>query len=73
MSRESKSHSDRIVDAEMALAHLQHDYDALNEVVFQQQKAIESLTVKVQKLEAKLEANSDPEIRDAEAEKPPHY
>ena len=76
MSRESqsgKSDRERIVDAEMALTHLQHDYDALNEVVLDQQKAIEALTLKIQKLEAKVQTNSDPEVRDAADEKPPHY
>lgn len=73
MSKEAKSDRERIVEAEMALAHLQHDYDALNEVVLEQQKTIEGLSRKLQKLESKVDASSDPEVRDAEAERPPHY
>lgn len=73
MSRESKSDRERIVDAEMALTHLQHDYDALNQVVLEQQKTIDGLMLKIQKLEAKVQTNSDPEVRDAADEKPPHY
>jgi len=68
-----KSDRQRIVEAEIALTHLQHDYEALNEVVLQHQKTIETLSAKIQKLEAKIEASSEPEVRDAEAEKPPHY
>jgi SlyX protein len=73
MNRESKSDRERILEAEMALAHLQHDYDSLNEVVLQQQKTIEQLSRKIQKLESKVDASSDPEVRDAESERPPHY
>jgi len=73
MSNESRSDRERIVDAEMALTHLQHDYDSLNEVVLEQQKTIEQLSIQVQRLQAKVEAGSDPEIRDAESERPPHY
>jgi len=73
MSNESKSDRDRIVDTEMALTHLQHDYEALNEVVLEQQKTIEQLSIDIQRLQTKVEANSDPEVRDAESERPPHY
>lgn len=68
-----KSDSDRIVAAEMALTHLQQDYDSLNEVVLQQQKMIQRLSSKIEKLEGKIDANSEPEVRDAASEKPPHY
>lgn len=73
MSRESRSDRERIVDAEVALTHLQHDYESLNEVVLQQQKTIEQLSAEVLRLKTKVESNADPEIRDAEAERPPHY
>lgn len=73
MSNESSSNRDRIVDAEMALTHLQQDYESLNEVVLQQQKAIEQLSVQIQRLQTKVESNADPEVRDAESERPPHY
>jgi len=73
MNRGSKSDQDRIVETEIALTHLQQDYESLNEVVLQQQKTIEGLLAKVQKLEGKIDANSEPEVRDAASEKPPHY
>jgi len=73
MNKESRTDRERIVDAEIALTHLQQDYESLNEVVLQQQKTIEQLSVQVQRLATKVETNSDPEVRDAESEKPPHY
>ncbi len=73
MSKESRTDRERIVDAEIALTHLQQDYESLNEVVLQQQKTIEQLSVQVQRLETKVETSSEPEVRDAEAERPPHY
>lgn len=73
MSNESSSNRDRIVDAEMALTHLQQDYESLNEVVLEQQKTIEQLSIEIQRLQTKVESNADPEVRDAESERPPHY
>ena len=73
MSSESRSNRDRIVDAEMALTHLQSDYEALNEVVLEQQKTIEQLSIEIQRLQTNVESNADPEVRDAESERPPHY
>ena len=73
MSNESRSDSERIVETEIALTHLQHDYESLNEVVLEQQKAIEQLSVQIQRLQTKVESNTDPEVRDAESERPPHY
>lgn len=69
----SKSDQQRITEMEMGLTHLQRDYEALNEVLLAQQKTIQSLERKVQRLESRLEAVSDPEVRDAESERPPHY
>ena len=73
MNNESRTDRERIVESEIALTHLQHDYESLNEVVLQQQKTIEQLAVKIQRLETKIESNADPEVRDAESERPPHY
>ena len=73
MNKESKSDRDRIVDAEIALTHLQQDYESINEVVLEQQRVIEQLSQQVQRLESRLDAAKDPEVRDAESEKPPHY
>ena len=68
-----KSDKERIIETEMALAHLQHDYESLNEVVLEQQRAIEQLSVQLLKLQSKIDASTEPEARDAEAERPPHY
>lgn len=73
MNKESKTDRDRLVDAEIALTHLQQDYDSLNEVVLAQQKTIAQLSSKIQRLETRIDASDDPEVRDAESEKPPHY
>ena len=73
MNKESRTDRERIIDAEIALTHLQQDYESLNEVVLQQQKIIEQLSVQVQRLETKVETNSEPEVRDPESEKTPHY
>ncbi|QEG25054.1 SlyX family protein [Mariniblastus fucicola] len=73
MGSESRTDRERIVDSEIALTHLQADYESLNEVVLQQQKLIEKLSAKVQQLESKLDSSSDPEVRDPESERPPHY
>lgn len=73
MNQESKSDRDRIVDTEIALTHLQRDYESLNEVVLGQQREIENLSSELAKLQAKLSSSSEAEVRDAEAERPPHY
>ncbi len=73
MSNDSRTDLERIVDAEIALTHLQHDYETLNDVVLQQQKTIQQLSVQIQRLETKIQSNADPEVRDAESERPPHY
>lgn len=73
MNKENRTATERVTDAEIALTHLQQDYESLNEVVLEQQKRIEQLEAHIQRLETKIESNSDPEVRDAEAERPPHY
>lgn len=68
--------STRVSQLESTVAHQQHAYDGLNEVVIEQAKIIESLQRRVQKLESILEdlRHQDPgEARDFLAEKPPHY
>ena len=73
MNQTSKSDQERLVEAEIALTHLQRDYESLNEVVLGQQRAIKTLSGELAKLQAKLNSSSDPEVRDAESERPPHY
>ncbi len=63
----------RITELEISMTHLQRDYDALHEVLLSQQKTIDGLKRKLERLESRVDGVADPEIRDAEAEKPPHY
>lgn len=73
MNTESNKDHQRIVEMEMSLTHLQRDFDALNGVVLEQQAAIEAISAQMLQLKSKLDASSDPEVRDAESERPPHY
>lgn len=65
---------DRIQALEMHLMHLQHDVEQLNSVILSQQEEIRALRGLVERFEGQLaSALSDPEVRDIEAERPPHY
>lgn len=68
-----KSEHERIVEVEMGLTHVQRDFESLNEVMLEQQKTIEALQRTVQRLESRLQSVTDPEVRDPESERPPHY
>lgn len=66
--------SDRVQSLEMMLMHMQHDVEQLNDVILSQQNEIRALRALVERFEGRLEqAIGDPEVRDIEAEKPPHY
>jgi len=67
--------SDRLVRVESALMHLEHDVAQLNEAILMQQREIESLRRSIERFEAVLEREGGlaSEVRDPEAEKPPHY
>lgn len=65
---------DRVQSLEMMLMHMQHDVEQLNEVILSQQNEIRALRALIERFEGRLEdALRDPEVRDIEAEKPPHY
>jgi SlyX protein len=65
---------EQIVELESAIAHLQHDYDQLNEMVVRQQAEIGELKRSIGRLEGELEQLAErPEKRDLLAERPPHY
>jgi uncharacterized coiled-coil protein SlyX len=70
-----RSSEDRLVRLESALMQLEHDVEQLNASLVAQHRALEALRVAVERLEWRLdrESPSPPEIRDPEAEKPPHY
>ena len=66
--------SDRITELELALTHLQKDYESLNEVVLDNGSRLASLESAMQRLTSKLDALSEPSSeRRPEDEKPPHY
>jgi SlyX protein len=66
--------SKRITDLEMSIAHLQKDFETLNEVVLDQGKLIDKLSSRIDKLLSQFEASQEePEVRDLIDEKPPHY
>ncbi|HSG69247.1 MAG TPA: SlyX family protein [Planctomycetaceae bacterium] len=68
------SDTERIVELESQIAHLQHDLDQLGSVVYEQRKLIEQLQGEQQKLAHRLEELQEgSEQRDPESERPPHY
>lgn len=76
MNDRSQDVSTRIANLETAVAHQQHAYDGLNQVVVEQAKTIESLQRKIAKLESMLgdlRSQLPGEQRDLVDEKPPHY
>ncbi len=72
MSNESAEQ--RIVNLEMALAHLQHDLEQMSSVVLDQQRKIETLQVLLKQMEHQLADENEPaEKRSPLDERPPHY
>lgn len=66
--------SDRIVALEMALAHLQHDFELVHQVALELQRELRQVTLRLQRLEQRFERmGEEPEIRSPESERPPHY
>ncbi|MBC7816392.1 MAG: SlyX family protein [Planctomycetaceae bacterium] len=65
---------DRVVNVELLLMHVQHDFEQLSQVVFRQQAEIDTLKTEVAKLSTRIVTlTDDPEVRDPQDEKPPHY
>ncbi len=65
---------DRLTNVELLLTHLQHDFEQLSQVVFRQQAEIDALKTEVAKLSTRIVTLADnPEARDPQDEKPPHY
>jgi SlyX protein len=60
----------RLIDLEIKISHQESAVDALQQIVYEQQKAIDRLETRLEKLTKKLEG--DLEIGPA-SEKPPHY
>ena len=68
------SHEDRLVRVETMLTHLQHDIDQLNEALTDHFRRLQSFEDRFQRIEHDLESLAEePEKRDPDTEKPPHY
>lgn len=68
------STDDRVVNVELLLTHLQHDFEQLSQVIWRQQAEIDSLRTEVVKLSTRVVTLAEnPEVRDPQEEKPPHY
>ena len=63
---------ERIEKLESHQAHLEHQFDELNQVVIEQQKAMHKLQVQLQRMGQSLEAAELERIK-ATNPKPPHY
>jgi len=72
MPPSTPSESERLVQVESLLSHLQHDVDKLNGALIEQQQQIEDLRKLISKLEADVEQIPDTP-RDPREERPPHY
>lgn len=65
---------DRVERVESLLMHLQHEFDLLGQVVWRQQAEIDALKKELQRVNEQFVTQGDsPEIRDPQAEQPPHY
>ena len=69
----ARSPEERLVEVEMSLVHLQHDFDRLNSVVLEQQTTIEALRRELHRLEARLARFESDELPGPADERPPHY
>lgn len=70
----SESVNARVIELETVVAHLQHSFDQINQVILRQQSEIDELRQLLGCFEARLtEFAESPEKRDAAQERPPHY
>ncbi|MEO1617795.1 MAG: SlyX family protein [Planctomycetota bacterium] len=69
------SEQERITNLEISLAHLQRQYDMLNEVVIEQTRELERATKQIAKWENEVNSmkNQMESPGDPLDEKPPHY
>ena len=70
----AEASEERLIQLEMALAHLQRDFEQLHHVALELQQELRLSTVRLQRLEQRFEQmGDDPEERSPESERPPHY
>ena len=64
----------RLLDIETAVAHVQHDVEQFHRVLLDVQTELRTLQLAYNKLLARIDRLAEPpEVRDPEAERPPHY
>jgi uncharacterized coiled-coil protein SlyX len=72
--QENEGLGNRVTELEIRCMQLQHDFDALNGVVLEQQRELLAWRAAFARFETRLQNLSDPEPpRDPLAERPPHY
>ena len=69
------ANNDRLIRIESALMQLDHDFQQVHQAMLAQQREIDAVRRGLERLEATLERGDrlSSEVRDPEAEKPPHY
>jgi len=64
----------RLIALETLCLHLQHDVETLNGVILEQNRQIDRLRQLVTRVDDRLSLlGLDDEVRDPQAERPPHY
>lgn len=73
-NQRSDSDNERLERVESAIAHLQHDLDAINQSLLRFLRRIQEFESRFVRIEQELQVMAEsPERRDAAAERPPHY
>jgi uncharacterized coiled-coil protein SlyX len=71
---EPDPNADRLVRLETAVAHLQHDFERLNQVTLDLQTELRQWTLRLSRLERQLEQlEAPPESHSPADDRPPHY
>lgn len=74
MSSSPAQLTDRVTELEILTTHLQREIAELNGVILEQQQMLEKLSLVVSRLDHRIiDLEADDEVRDPEAERPPHY
>ncbi len=76
MTNSNETDANRLTKLELALMHLQNDYDSLNEMVLKNGSRLDEVHGMLQRLTVKFESQQhsiESQARKAEDEKPPHY
>ncbi len=65
---------ERITELELALTHLQNDFESLNEMILKNGVRLDQVSALIQRLTDKFETQNAPLAeRNIDEEKPPHY